>query len=1114
MKKQINPTIKAHLIRGALYLLLLLAVCAIPFALAQRNAAKRSLAKPSIQPNVTANRDFSRATGPVVLPGPDSGVVGNTNGPTLPRTSQLPLANSGAIGGHIIPIPPPPGVPQVVLYDQYNNGSTAASLSSTFTDFPTFSADLADDFVVPGGQTWNVQSIDADGIYFNGPGPAASFNVFFYADNGGLPGAQVFSATNQPFTQSGSTFTVNLASPAVLTAGTYWVEIQGNMTFVPNGEWGWTDRTVQSNNPAAWQNPGGGFAMCPTWTVKTVCIPTAGGPDQVYRLNGTIGGGGTPTPTPTCPATVFTNSTTITIPDSGPASPYPSNIIVGGLGTVTKVTVTINGLTHTFPADLDFLLVGPGGQNAIIWSDAGGSDDVTGIVVTLDDDAATPLPNVGPLVSGTYQPANYGTGDTWPAPAPAPLGGSALSIFNGTNPNGTWSLYLVDDAGGDFGQIAGGWALTITSSCGTPTPTPTPTPTGSPTGCQFRVLIAYSDIGGPPTTLQNQILAEPGVIAVDLFDAFSGTPTLGQLQQYNIVVAFSNNPYADPVGMGNVLADYADSGGVVVGLNFNWFGAPFGLDGRWMTGGYTPFNIGPTNFATSCLGTYDTTHPLMQGISAGSLCAFFRHTLTLSSGAVSVAMYQDNQQLCAYKTNNGHTGVGINAYLGANPENFSGPFGRVIVNAGSWLLNCQGSPTPTPTGTPSPTPTPTCTTGWRIEPSMLNARAFASGATANNAFYVVTGFNGAYVTQTERFNGTSWANMAPIPTPHSQSRAAAVGNRVYVPGGFNSIQFTGPLDNMQIYDTTTDTWSQGMVLPAARSGIAAVAFNGLVYAIGGYNPVGTGHTDVYIYNPGTNSYTTGAPMPAGQGNMPGVLLNGEIYVVGGGTAPGAQFAYNPTANTWRTIAPLPTTGGACQAGGGFVQDNELWIVGCLGLPINQQVWIYNPGSNTWRPGPQYSQSHEGGSATSLFNGRGYVAGGGAGGGASTTVESTGPCQTASPTPTATFTPTPTATATFTPTPTPSATFTPTPTPTPTPLAQITLHARGYKVHGLQTVDLFWSGLSSGAVDIYRNGTLIATVPAQSGFYTDHINQNGRGTYTYRVCEAGTGNCSNQVTVRF
>ena len=40
MKKQINPTIKAHLIRSAFYLLLLVAVCAIPFALAQRNKLK------------------------------------------------------------------------------------------------------------------------------------------------------------------------------------------------------------------------------------------------------------------------------------------------------------------------------------------------------------------------------------------------------------------------------------------------------------------------------------------------------------------------------------------------------------------------------------------------------------------------------------------------------------------------------------------------------------------------------------------------------------------------------------------------------------------------------------------------------------------------------------------------------------------------------------------------------------------------------------------------------------------------------------------------------------------------------------------------------------------
>ena len=110
---------------------------------------------------------------------------------------------------------------------------TIGTLSVTFTDFPPFNSDLADDFVVPTGQTWNVQSIDADGVYFGLDGPANSFNVFFYADNGGLPGTQVYSAMNQPFSVVGSTFTVALPSMAVLTEGTYWVEIQANMTFLP-----------------------------------------------------------------------------------------------------------------------------------------------------------------------------------------------------------------------------------------------------------------------------------------------------------------------------------------------------------------------------------------------------------------------------------------------------------------------------------------------------------------------------------------------------------------------------------------------------------------------------------------------------------------------------------------------------------------------------------------------------------------------------------------------------------------------------------------------------------------------------------------------------------------
>lgn len=77
----------------------------------------------------------------------------------------------------------------------------------------------------------------------------------------------------------------------------------------------------------------------------------------------------------------------------------------------------------------------------------------------------------------------------------------------------------------------------------------------------------------------------------------------------------------------------------------------------------------------------------------------------------------------------------------------------------------------------------------------------------------------------------------------------------------------------------------------------------------------------------------------------------------------------------------------------------------------------------------------------------------------------------------------------------------------------TLGASGYKVKGLQKADLTWSGATTTAVDIYRNGVSIAS--DSDGAYTDEINHKGGGSYTYKVCEAGsTAVCSAEVTISF
>jgi hypothetical protein len=70
------------------------------------------------------------------------------------------------------------------------------------------------------------------------------------------------------------------------------------------------------------------------------------------------------------------------------------------------------------------------------------------------------------------------------------------------------------------------------------------------------------------------------------------------------------------------------------------------------------------------------------------------------------------------------------------------------------------------------------------------------------------------------------------------------------------------------------------------------------------------------------------------------------------------------------------------------------------------------------------------------------------------------------------------------------------------------------VQGRHTVDLPWSGSNAPNIDIYRDGVVIATVP-NNGSYKDFIGvRGGNVRYTYEVCDAGTQNCSNEVTVRF
>jgi len=162
-------------------------------------------------------------------------------------------------------------------------------------------------------------------------------------------------------------------------------------------------------------------------------------------------------------STTLANESPIFISVGGPASPYPSTIEVSGLtGQVSHLRIGIHGLTHPFPDDLDMLLVAPNGRGAILMSDAGGASRLQAIDVTFDDNASAPLPDGGLMVAGQYRLSNYeGASDDFTELAPAGPYVTTLGELSGVDPNGTWSLYVIDDFFLDGGNIGSGWSLTL-----------------------------------------------------------------------------------------------------------------------------------------------------------------------------------------------------------------------------------------------------------------------------------------------------------------------------------------------------------------------------------------------------------------------------------------------------------------------------------------------------------------------------------------------------------------------------------------------------------------------------------------------------------------------------
>lgn len=165
--------------------------------------------------------------------------------------------------------------------------------------------------------------------------------------------------------------------------------------------------------------------------------------------------------------TASNNTQNITINDDAPATPYPSvQYVSGKVGVVTKVTVSIKKLTHINPEDIVIVLRAPTGETCVLMARCGGANNISNVDLVLDDAAGSFLPDSAIITSGTFKPKAYGASLTGLLDPPAPQTpyGTLLSVFNGINPNGSWSIWTQDVNALDSGQIANGWEISILSS--------------------------------------------------------------------------------------------------------------------------------------------------------------------------------------------------------------------------------------------------------------------------------------------------------------------------------------------------------------------------------------------------------------------------------------------------------------------------------------------------------------------------------------------------------------------------------------------------------------------------------------------------------------------------
>ena len=200
-----------------------------------------------------------------------------------------------------------------------------------------------------------------------------------------------------------------------------------------------------------------------------------------------------------------------------------------------------------------------------------------------------------------------------------------------------------------------------------------------------------------------------------------------------------------------------------------------------------------------------------------------------------------------------------------------------------------------------------------------------------------------------------WSEKPSLPTPRTGLAAAELNGKLYVLGGYNTIDRSTHYENtLEEYDPTTNQWTRRSPMPTARYGLGLAAIGGRLYAVGGSTNGGQVGT-LEVYDPATDTWTTKAPMPTVRVHSGVAVVNGVLYVIGGWVNDGGLNshlgrlstveAYDPATDRWTTKAPMPT---ARAALGAAAVDGIIYAIGGFHEFVGvRTVEAYDPATDRW-----------------------------------------------------------------------------------------------------------------------------------------------------------------------